>query len=75
MGIHAMPRIVAGAIVVLLIGCGSESFTEVEAQRTELIGGFVSYATRAEVMAKLSRAVEIKVVEDTSLGRQLGAAV
>ncbi|MGH7874566.1 MAG: hypothetical protein ACREQO_20420 [Candidatus Binatia bacterium] len=54
---------------VLVTSCGSESFTEVESARTPLISGFESYASREEVMAKLSPKMEVKVVNDTSLAK------
>lgn len=63
----------AGLHIALLaawfVGCGSESFTEVEKARSPLFPGFESYASREEVLPKLPREVEIKVVEETSLSR------
>ena len=56
-------------MLVLIASCGSESFTEVESARAPLISGFESYATRAEVMAKIPRELEIKIVDDTSLAK------
>jgi hypothetical protein len=58
-----------GLILCLIAGCGSESFTEIETTRSPLFPGFNSYAPRDEVMAKLPREVEIKVVEETSLAK------
>jgi hypothetical protein len=52
-----------------LLGCGSESFTEVEKARSPLFPGFESYASREEVMPKLPPEVEIKVVEEISLSK------
>ena len=56
-------------ILVLVTSCGAESFTEVESARAPLISGFESYASRAEVMAKLSAKMEIKIVDHTSLAK------
>ena len=53
-------------IIVLVTSCGSESFTEVESARAALIAGFESYASREEVMAKLPREMEVKIVSETS---------
>lgn len=52
-------------LAVILAACGSETFTEIEKDRTPLIGGLESYATREEIMAKLPQA-ETQVTEDTS---------
>jgi hypothetical protein len=54
-------------LAAVLAGCGSESFTEVETTRSPLFPGFESYASREEVMPKLSREVEIKLVEESAL--------
>ncbi len=53
-------------VVVLVTSCGSESFTEVESARAALITGFESYVSREQVMAKLPRQTEVKVVNETS---------
>ena len=53
-------------VVVLVTSCGSESFTEVESARAALITGFESYVSREEVMAKLPREMEVKIVSETS---------
>ena len=53
-------------VTVLVTSCGSESFTEVESARAALIAGFESYASREEVMAKLPREMEVKIVSETS---------
>jgi hypothetical protein len=58
-----------GLFLCLIVGCGSESFTEIETTRSPLFPGFHSYAPRAEVMAKLSREVKVEVVEQTSLAQ------
>ena len=52
--------------IFLLIGCGSENFTESEKDRARLMNGFESYASRDEVMAKLNRRDAIKSVEQSS---------
>ena len=57
------------AILLLLSGCESENFTEVEKARAPLISGFESYASLKEVTAKLSQDVEVKIVADTSLAK------
>lgn len=63
-----MKRILCvGLLIHLVAACGSESFTEIESVRTPLFPGFESYASREEVMPKLSREVEIKLVEESSL--------
>ena len=49
------------------MACGSESFTEVEKNRSALLPGFESYASRGEVTAKLPSEAEKKVVEAKSL--------
>ena len=54
---------------VLITSCGSESFTEVETVRAPLIGGFESYVSREEVMAKLPSSMQVKVVNDSSLAK------
>jgi hypothetical protein len=53
-------------LIFLLIGCGSESFTESEKDRAQLMNGFESYASRDEVMAKLNRGDAVKSVEQSS---------
>jgi len=63
-----MKRILCvGLLIHWVAACGSESFTEVEKARSPLFPGFESYASREEVMPKLSREVEIKLVEESSL--------
>lgn len=65
-----MLRICAlGLIMVLIAGCGSESFTEVEKERSPLINGFESYATREQVMEELPQGPDVKIVDDTSLAK------
>ena len=54
------------------IACGSESFTEVEKNRSALLPGFESYASREEVTAKLPGEAERRVVEAKSLVREDG---
>jgi hypothetical protein len=56
-------------IIVLIAGCGSESFTEIEKTRSPLFPGFESYASPEEVKPKLPSDAEIKVVEETSLAK------
>ena len=50
--------------LVLLVGCGSETFTESEKDRAQLFPGFESYASREEVMPKIARA-QINLVEES----------
>lgn len=59
-------QILIGFILVFLAGCGSESFTEIEKDRAPLVAGLLSYASRDEVMPRLSRESAVKVVEDTA---------
>jgi len=59
-------------LILLAMGCGSESFTEVEKTRSSLLPGFESYASREEVMAKLPDGAEKTVVEAKSLTRDDG---
>ncbi len=57
-------RFAAFALILIAGGCGSESFTDIEKERAPLIAGLESYASRAEVLPKLTEGVETKVVED-----------
>lgn len=52
-------------LTMIFAACNSETFTEIEKDRTPLIGGLESYSTREDIMAKLPQA-ETKVLEDTS---------
>lgn len=61
-----MRQILIGFILVFLAGCGSESFTEIEKDRAPLVAGLLSYASRDEVMPRLSGESEVKVVEDVT---------
>jgi hypothetical protein len=58
-----------GLLLTLLVSCSSENFTEIETARASLFPGFESYASREEVVPKLSREVEVKVIEDASLDK------
>lgn len=53
-------------ILLPLSGCGSESFTEIENERSPLISGFESYVSLKEVTGKLAKDVAVKVVTDSS---------
>lgn len=49
------------------VACTQETFTEVEQPRSALISEFVRYASREEVVSKVSSRFQIQVVEDSSL--------
>lgn len=54
-------------MVSCIAACGSESFTEIESPRAPLFPGYESYASREEVIPKLPRHAEKRVVDETSL--------
>jgi hypothetical protein len=65
---HCVKRVVCwGLMAWSVASCGSESFTEVESPRAPLFPGYESYAPREEVMRRLPRHMDAKVVEETSL--------
>ena len=64
-----MLRVVVLGLLVLMGSCGSEDFTKVESERSSLIGGFQSYASREEVAKQFPADVEVKVIRDTSLAK------
>jgi hypothetical protein len=64
-----MPRIASLLLVVVLLGCGAEreSFVDVAHDRSPLVQGFESYASRHEVVARLGPTLAVTVIEDSSL--------
>lgn len=56
-------------MLLALSGCGSEDYTAVEKNRSELFPGFESYAAWEDVKSSLPPDVEAKVAEDTTLGQ------